>query len=490
MSGVKANLGYQTVYQIINTCIPLITSPYLSRVLGADMLGVFSYTQSIVNYFTLIAMLGITSYGTRQIAACKNKYEVSNVFWNIYIIQFITSSICIGLYICYIFVFCKGYVVVSILQGFYLIGSLLDINWLFFGLEKFKLTVTRNMIVRIISVICIFTFVKSQSDISAYTLIMAGSIVVSNLILWRFVGREVELHIKQYINIGEISRIIKPIIVLFVPLLAMSIYHIMDKTMLGYFSTYTETGYYYNADKIINIPLGVLSGIGTVLLPRISKLCSVDNNTNEADLLFKKSLEGTIMIAAALAGGIAAISWEFTPIFFGYGYEPCITLIICLSPVLIIKGFSFSVRYQFLIPRGYDSIYLKSVSVGAAINLVVNLILIPQCGALGAVLGTIVAETMVCLWQFIAIRKFIDNKKNVIQCMVYVVFSILMFFAVRGVALLIDSGVISLMIEIVVGVVVYSLLLLIYGVTYGKHSVATIVIDVLKNVVNKLGFNK
>lgn len=317
MSKLKKNLGYQTVYQILNTCIPLITSPYLARVLGAEKQGVFSYTQSIVNYFTLFAMLGVVNYGTRTIADCgKDRGKRSRTFWNIYILQLCCTVISISVYAFYLTQICSQNTYIAFLQIFYLLGSLVDINWLFFGVEKFKITVSRNMVIRICSVILILMLVRKPSDLWIYTVIMSGSTFLSNAILWFFASKEIDLKAIKEISWFEIVSHIKPNLVLFVPLMAMSVYHIMDKTMLGLLSTYKQVGYYYNADKIINIPIGILTGVGTVMLPRMTSL-NKEGKLEEARKLFLLSIELIIVVAVAMACGISAISKEFTPFFFG-----------------------------------------------------------------------------------------------------------------------------------------------------------------------------
>ena len=244
MSKLKKNLGYQTIYQILNTCIPLITSPYLARVLGAEKQGVFSYTQSIINYFTLFAMLGVENYGTRTIANCGDDREKrSKSFWNIYFFQMCCTLLSIGIYVVYLTRICSQNVYIAFLQIFYLLGSLVDINWLFFGVEKFKTTVSRNMIIRISSVVLILSTVRKPSDLWIYTLIMAGSTFLSNIILWFFASKEVDVKAIRTVSKKEVVKHIKPNLVLFVPLMAMSVYHIMDKTMLGLLSTYKQVGY-------------------------------------------------------------------------------------------------------------------------------------------------------------------------------------------------------------------------------------------------------
>ena len=458
MSKLKKNLGYQTIYQILNTCIPLITSPYLARVLGAEKQGVFSYTQSIINYFTLFAMLGVENYGTRTIANCGDDREKrSKSFWNIYFFQMCCTLLSIGIYVVYLTRICSQNVYIAFLQIFYLLGSLVDINWLFFGVEKFKTTVSRNMIIRISSVVLILSTVRKPSDLWIYTLIMAGSTFLSNIILWFFASKEVDVKAIRTVSKKEVVKHIKPNLVLFVPLMAMSVYHIMDKTMLGLLSTYKQVGYYYNADKIINIPIGILIGIGTVMLPRMTALNS-NGLINEAKKLFLLSIELIVAVSSAMACGIFAISVEFTPLFFGSGYDECIRVIMMLSPILVIKGLSLVVRMQYLIPNQKEKIFIESVFWGAGINLIVNLLLIVRLGALGAAIGTMAAELVSCFWQYKKINKYISCSSVIYKSMVYVLFGVVMIIVVRIVARIFFGGIVALVFEILTGVVVYSLL--------------------------------
>lgn len=462
MSKIKKNLGYQTIYQILNTCIPLITSPYLARVLGAEKQGVFSYTQSIVNYFTLFAMLGVVNYGTRTIAGCgKNKEKRSKTFWNIYVLQLCCTIISISVYTFYLINICSQNIYIAFLQIFYLLGSLVDINWLFFGIEKFKITVSRNMVIRICSVALILMLVRKPGDLWIYTLIMSGSTFLSNAILWFFALKEIDLKSIKNISRLEIISHIKPNLLLFIPLMAMSVYHIMDKTMLGLLSTYKEVGYYYNADKIINIPIGVLSGIGTVMLPRMTSL-NKEGKLEESRKLFLLSIELIIVVAVAMACGISAISKEFTPFFFGKGYDECIRLIIALAPVLVIKGLSEIARMQYLIPNHKEKIFIESVFCGAGVNFVVNWFLITRLGALGAVIGTLVAELVSCIWQYVKMNRYISCLTTISKSIIYVLFGVIMFTMVRIVAMCFNGGSVALFFEVLTGIITYAVICLSY----------------------------
>lgn len=461
-SKVKRNLIYQTAYQILNTCLPLITSPYLARVLGASQQGIFSFTQSIVNYFTLFAMLGVVNYGTRTIAEIgENKERRSKAFWNIYVLQLLMSILAIVIYSLYAFFICKNNILITWIQGFYILGSLVDVNWVFFGVEKFDITVKRSLVIRVITFLMIIFLVKKPDDLWKYTLIMAGGTFASNIILWSYLPTVINIRDIKSIAIDEVNKHIKPNLVLFVPLLAMSVFHIMDKTMLGIFSTFEQTGYYYNADKVINIPISIINGIGTVMLPRMSNLAEAGEK-DSSEKLFKTSVELIIMISVAMAMGIAAISNEFTPFFFGKGFEPCVELIILLSPVLIIKSLSQTSRMQFLIPQHHEDIFIQSVIIGAVINFIVNFCLISIWGAMGAVLGTIIAELATCCWQYIRMNKYINTSRTIYKSLIYVLFGILMFVLIRLISGYLPLGVIRIILEIIIGGIIYSSCCILY----------------------------
>ena len=416
MTSIKKNIGYQTIYEVLNTCLPLITAPYLARVLGAAQIGVFSFTQSIANYFVLFGLLGVKIYGTRVIASVRDsKKKCNEVFGQVYSLQLVSSIISLIFYTVYCFLICKDNELIAYIQILAVLECAFNINWVFSGLEKFKLTVVRSIIVRITTVVCILLFVKKPEDLWIYTLLMVGGSLAGILILWRYIPKLIG---PVHLSFNGITQHIKPNILLFLPLMAMSIYHLMDKTMLGYLSTYEQTGFYYNADKVINIPIGIIIGIGTVMLPRITNMLSNGQN-DKAKALFFDSIDAVSAASIAMCAGIVAIIYEFVPFFFGNGYDACILLTSVLAPVLYIKAISLTIRNEYLIPKKKDKIYILSVVAGAVVNLVVNIIMIPAYGALGAVIGTLTAEFIACIWQIIAIHKSINVTKKLLTGIPY-----------------------------------------------------------------------
>lgn len=476
-SKIKKNLVWQIFYQILNAIIPLITSPYISRVLGAEQLGVFSYAQSIVNYFALIAMMGIGTYGIRLIAPLKNEKEkMSGQFWSVFLLQLFFSIASISLYSVYLIAFCRDNKLIAFIQAIEILSCLVNISWLFFGLEEFKTTVIFSSIVRTLSVVLIILLVKKESDLWLYTLIIVSSSLGSHALLWIKLCKLVTSPKKEFICFKPHF---KPIFTLFIPIAAMSVYHSMDKTMLGLLSTYSETGYYYNADKVINIPLGIISGITTVLMPKASKLIA-SSEKEEVISLFNKSLEGIVLVSVALSFGIAAVAVEFVPVFFGDGYEPCVLLIYLFVPVFIIKSFSFLVRYVYIIPAKKDKIYIYSIFAGALVNLIANLILIPRYGAIGATIGTLIAEFVACVLQFALIWKDIKCGISLLKSSIYLVFAAVMFASVRAFSLIFKGGLLSLILEILVGALVFLFFVVLWFLIVKKNNLFREIKDLFK----------
>ena len=453
-TSLKKNLSLQTAYQILNTCLPLITAPFLARTLGPAMLGIFSVTNANAQYFIKLSMLGTVNHGTRSVAAVREDQEALNKkYTNIYTIQLISTALSVVLYVLYLLFVCRDNKEIAALQMVPIFGCLLNVTWLFFGLEKFSFTVVRNFFIRIATVAAILLLIRQPGDLWKYTLIMVTGTFMGELVVWVAAPKYVKFKRPEK---QEILDNLKPILVLFIPIIAGSVYHTMDKTMLGMMSTNEESGFYYNADKVINIPTAILLGVGTVMLPRITSLIS-SGREKEGNRLFLLSMEAVGVFGIAIACGIAAVSNEFTPVFFGAGYDRCINLTIVLSPVLIIKSFSFPMRTQYLIPHHKENVFVRSVFAGAGVNIVLNALLIPRLGAMGAVIGTLAAEAVACMIQYLHIRKQISIKKTFIHCCIYIGFGLIMIAAVRGVAYVLHAPkIIKLFIEIVSGACVFS----------------------------------
>lgn len=477
---------YEILYRILTVITPLITTPIISRALGAEQIGVYSATQAYVNYFMLFSMLGIENYGNRTIAAVRtDKIAVQRFFWNIYAIQFVSVLTTIGIYITSFLWISDARKIVSIIQGLWLLSCLLDINWFFFGCEQFKITVARNIIVKFVSVLAIVILIRNPEDIYIYTAIMSGSVVISQLLLWKSLFNEISFEMPYWDNVKQH---IAPIIHLFIPVIGLSVFHIMDKTMLDLLSNEENVGYYYSADKIINIPLGVISAVSTVMLPRISFMFK-NNSVEDVKKVIEKSAEIVAFLTAAIGFGIATIAKDFVPLFFGKGFEACIPLIYWFVPVLYAKAWGEMIRSQYLIPLKKDRLYINAVCLGALINIITNYFLITKYAALGAVLGTLIAETTVMSVEIFGVLHEINFVNIISQQTVYFVFAIIMLVVTKMVALMINlSSIYKIIVCVAIGGFLYLTQCIIYWRIHNKSVFDLLIENSLhnKNSINTI----
>lgn len=467
MSSIKKNLLYNIVYQMLLIILPMITTPYISRVMGSDGVGIYAYTYAIANYFMLVAMLGVKNYGNRSIAAVRdNKKVMSKIFWEIYGLQFICSIAALVFYYVYVCFFLTDYRSIAVIQGLYVFSGMLDISWFFFGLEKFKITVSRNIVIRLLDLACIFIFVHTKADLWKYTLIMTLGIVFSQAYLWFYINRFVNRYRPR---ISDVWRHLRPELILFIPIIAVSLYKMMDKIMLGWMSTITQVGYYEGAEKILNIPMGVITALGTVMLPRMSHLAAKGQKKESGHYIYN-SMILVMFLSYGMMFGIAGIASDFVPLFLGEGYMPCIRLIQVMAPTVPFIAWANVIRTQYLIPNQEDRSYIISVVLGAVVNMVINFMLIPRLDSMGAVIGTLCAEGSVCLCQTFFVRKKLEIFRYFADTIMYFVFGCVMFAVIVSVRQLFDHQAAGLVFEIGAGGFVYILLSGIYfGLTHFRE---------------------
>lgn len=480
MGKVKENLIFQTIYQILIVITPLITSPYISRVLGADGLGVYSYTNSIANYFLILAMLGTNTYGSKTIATIRdNRKERSLVYIEIMSMQILLSFVGIGIYIGYMLKVDQDNIVVSCIQMLMIVSCMFNVNWFFFGLEKFKTTVTRNIVIKIVTIIAIFAFVREKDDLWKYVLIMAGGEVISQLMLFLIARKYIDFYRP---TLKGIIRHLKPNLILFVPGIAFALNHDLDKTMIGIFSNYHNSGCYYNAEKLIKIPTGIIFGIGVVMLPHISNM--VAKGENKKNIIFlKNSISMILFFSVALCGGMISICREFVPTFFGPGYEECVILINIMAFSIIFKTIANIIRTQYLIPNNKEKEYSLVVLSGAGMNCLLNIIMIPKAGAVGAAVATLICECAICLGHIWIIEKEFSIISNLLKCMIYVIPAASMYMSVRiWVSKVGLEGPVGLALEIIIGGMVYLILGIPCMLLLGKKMLkGTKIVKVFKN---------
>ena len=455
---ITKNYIYNLVYQILIIIMPIITTPYLARTLGAEGTGIYSYTISIVMYFILFGSLGLALYGQREIAYVQDDVKKrSKIFFELVILRFFTMSISM---ILFYFTFGRNgeyalYYKILLLEMF---ANCIDISWFFQGIENFKKTATRNIVVKILSVISIFIFIKNENDVAKYLLIYVLTTLLGNASLW--------IGIKKYItkvNFKELKIFsqLKPTIQLFIPQIAIQVYTVLDKTMIGGMTgDMAEVGYYEQTQKIVKILLTVITSVGTVMMPRIAK-CFAEGEIKQIKNYMNKSFQFVYMLAFPLVFGIIAVSDNFVPLFFGQGYEKVKILMKIMSFIILFIGLSNIIGSQYLLSTKNQKQYTTSVVCGAIVNVIFNFILIRFYKSIGAVIATVIAECVVTSVQFFFIRKEFNILKIIKLSKNYSISALIMFVVTIIIDIIVKSNMLGIILQVVFGGIIYFVILLI-----------------------------
>ncbi len=457
---IKKNFAFNLVYQILILVTPLIVTPYVSRVLGVDGVGKYSYTKSIVSYFVLFAVLGTTTYGQRAIGYTqKDKEARSRAFWEIFLFRTMTSLLTLVVYAGYLFLFAsESSRTLYALLSLNILNVVFDVSWFMQGMEEFGKTVTTSILFRILNVCFVFLFVKSASDLWKYVLISVGFTILSNICIWVFLPANLcrVKNIKPFRNI-------KGVLQLFLPTIATQVYLVLDKSMIGWLSDgFAENGYYEQADKIVKMVLAIVTALGIVMIPRIA--CAYKEGKDEqVKYYIYKSYRYVWMMAIPIMFGLIAISKTLVPVFFGAGYEKCEVLLPMLSTLAIIIGLSGVTGTQFFVPTGRQNIMTLTVVIGAVVNVALNAILIPIYVSIGAAIATIIAELCVTIAGFIYVgHKRLYELKPIFTCSwKYWGAGLVMFGVLFAVKPFLPISVGALLVLIVAGAIIYFVTLLI-----------------------------
>ena len=390
---IKKNFIYSTAYQVFNVLTPFITAPYLSRVLRAEGIGIQSYTSSIQSYFLLLAALGTMTYGAREISINRHDaYKRSKLFWEIELMTVATSMMALALWIALI-CFSKTYRIYYIILTTGIFASLFDITWFFNGIEEFRLTVLRNVFFKIIGIISLFAFIKDKEDLVLYILISSVTTLLSSISLWPYLRRYL---VKVNWRELQFKKHFRETLIYFIPTIATSVYTVLDKTLIGLITHSTaENGYYQQAERIINIAKSVVfTAINSVVGVRISFLYA-NKKLEEIKERIEYSFNYIFFTGFACCFGIIGIAKTFVPLFFGPGYEKVTSLLYVMSPIIVIIGISNCLGSHYYTPCGKRAQSSQYIICGSVTNLILNLILIPRLGSIGAAVASIAAELVV-----------------------------------------------------------------------------------------------
>ena len=456
--GLKKNFIYQFLYQVIILVLPLITAPYLTRVLGDSNLGVYTYTYSIAYYFVVIAMLGIARHGQRILAARRNDEElVRKTFWSLYFVHVIFSLISFLFYLGFAYLQDENRNIYFI-QSIYVFSALFDITWLFYGLENFKSVVIRNAFFRILETILIFIFVKNSDDLVVYTIIMTLSCCLSQVFL---LPKAIKLVKPIKFSFQDAKEHLKPLLVLSITIIAVSLYTVFDKTLIGMMTNKENVAYYEYSDKIIRIPKIIIGVIGTIMFPRACASASVQDYSSLKKYV-NSSFKFAYFVGFGSIFGILAISDLFAVEYYGDNFAICGRVMSVMVPLILIVSLGDIVRTQILIPLHKDLEYTICVILIALFNIGLSIIFIYYFGIYGAVYGTICSEFVGLLIQFYLCRKYLDFLAIIKNIIPFLISGLIMYFAIYGIKSIINSSMLHLLIQVIIGGMSYLLLLFLY----------------------------
>jgi len=449
---ITKNYLYNLSYQLLTIITPLLTTPYVSRVLGVNNIGIYEYTLSIANYFILFGCVGLNLYGQREIAFHQqDKMYRSKIFWELIILRFIMVSISIIIYLASVVTF-SAYSFYYLILLINIMASVFDISWLFQGIENFKVTATRNFIIKLAGIILIFTLVKTKEDLYLYFLCNALPLILGNMSLWLQVPRIIS---KPIIDIRASFKHLRPTLMLFIPQVAVSVYTLLDKSMLGFLvDDISEVGYYGQSEKIIKIVLTIVTSLGSVMLSRTAAHFA-EGDEAAIKTHINLSLNFVFFMAFPLMFGLIGISQNFVPWFFGNGFDKVGPLMCIISPIILLIGLSNVIGMQYLLPTMRQKEYGISVISGAAINFLLNLMLITKFKSFGASAATVCAELGVTLIQLYFVRKKIDILSNMKSASKYFLSGIVMLVVVLILGNILNSFIAVTVLQIIVGMGVY-----------------------------------
>ena len=420
------NYIYNLIQQVLLVVSPLITIPFLSRSLGAEGIGAYSYAFALTNYFTLVATLGCDVYGRREISYVKNSLiDRSKKFWSIQIIKTICTLLVSIFYIA--FSLNNANKVLLLILMFHLINVPLNIGWFYQGTEKFKKITIRTIFLKLAELLFVVFCIHSKGDLIKYTFGSSFINFLTFFVLWLDIKNDIRF---EKVTLKEIKFDLKNCLQFFLPAIATSVYTLLDKTMLGILTgSYTENGYYEQAQKINIVLLRIVLSLGLVLLPQIASAFK-EGNKKQVNEFINKSGKYVFFISLPLALGLICISDNFVPWFFGNGYNKVSELLKLSGFILIMQGLDDVFGMQYLVNVGKQKQYIISLFSGAIMNFIFNLILIPKLASAGAIIASFLGELVIVLIQMYYVKDSINLKRFFKQSKNYVIASLAMLIII------------------------------------------------------------
>lgn len=459
---LRVNYIFNMLNTVTGLLFPLITFPYASRIMLADGIGQVNFFQSIIQYITLLTCLGIPMYAIRKIASVRDDVaERNKVAIEILLLHATLSLI--------------GYVIVALLAAFvsdiqvniplfFILGltiffTAIGCEWFYQGVEDFKYITIRGLIVKTVAVILLFVFVRTKEDILWYAGYLVFGILGGNIFNF--------IRLRKYISwrdlpFKELHPLVhlKPALHIFVLNLVISLYVNLNSIMLGFMADNTSVGLFTAATKLSHVLLSLVSALGTVMLPRLSNLISTGQKEKFNELA-QKSITVVMALTLPLTAGLIMTAKYLIPLFCGNSYEPAILTLQIISPIIIMIGISNVLGIQILYPQGQENKVILCTALGALVNLILNIWLIPRYAQDGAAVSTLFAETMVTVSMIFIGRKYIPIQWKSKSFLHYFVATCWMMLALHFASDLFKSNIANFIFAVMIGMMVYGIWLLV-----------------------------
>ena len=462
---ITNNFILQFLYRILIYVSPLVVSPYLTRVIGDKGLGIYQYSYTVAYYFVLFAMLGIEKYGQRLIAtSVSDPVKLRKNFWSLYCLHFCISLVSIFLFILLVTFFVRDDKLIFYIQTVYVASAVFDITWFFQGIEDFKSVVIRNSLIKLFEGVAIFTLVKTSNDLWLYTLIASGAWLLGQLAMLPQAFRIAE---PIRFSKREVIQHIKPLLILSAAVIAVSLYTVFDKTLLGLMTTKENVAFYEYSNKIINIPKMFIAVIGTVLFPRACKLAYEDDIAGLKKYM-TYSVIVTAMIGFVSVWGLMATANAVAIIYYGKDFAVCGTVIKALSPNILIIELGGILRMQYLIPKKKDKEYTICICLNAVINLILSISLIPVCGIYGAIIGTTAAEIFGLVYQMWLSKEVLLWRDLIREIIPFCLIGLIMYLVLMIMDAFMAMSIVTLLLQVITGAVLFFVLTACYLMTFRK----------------------
>ncbi|MBC2673918.1 flippase [Listeria booriae] len=458
MKKVTTNYIFVLLYQLLIIITPIFTMPYVIRVLMPENVGVEAYVSSIVQIFTAFAALGMGDYGRKVIASVKREQDLKVEFYSLYVVQSFFSVIVLLIYLIFTF-HTKQYQMLFLINILTILSYVFDITWFYTGQENMKNIMIRNMVVRLGSMIGIFSFVKGPDDLAIYVWINAATLLLGQLVTWlpllrKWKGFKIRWEKAKRHMIPVMTVAIVPIITL-IPLA-------LNKVILGNMTTAMDVGFYNQAFKLMTLFVVFVTALSTVMSPRMVKQY---NGAKKED--FERSMYFSFRYVALstlpLVTGLIAIAPLFIPMFLGSAFQSSVLNLQILAPSLFFSGLAGIFGLQILVTTGKNKSYAFSVLIAAVISLGTNIVFIRLWGSYGTAVSYTIFMTMTCLLQAYFARKYFSIKKMIQQIAPYVAASLIAFTAEIGIAYVLNGHAVTVIAtQVFVGGIVYFGILLLF----------------------------